>query len=311
MSSPRILCVGIGNMGSALAEALLGQPTHPKITIWNRTQERPQIKSLITAGAHFEASLEVALAGNEIIIICLLDYDTIYDAFHRIGNSGSFLTGKTVVNLTNGTPRHAKEAEEWMKARGVAQYFDGAVMVTPQLVGTPHSFLIYSGATEAEFQASLDGLLSPLGASVYTGEKVTSAASNDLAGLAAMYGMFSGAFIGIGLLKRELASSGNSTGKVAPFVDKIVVPLLNALVPYVSLIANGVDEEDWDDHKGNPLGMQLVGVRNILQACREEGVNGAGLESIASMMQKAVDGRGGHGNVAEVANVILQESSSV
>jgi pyrroline-5-carboxylate reductase len=303
MSSSNILCVGIGNMGGALAQALFRSGRDHKISIWNRSSDRPQVKALIDLGANFEPDLGAAIANNDIILVCLLDYPSVFSV---LSPQSLALNGKVVINLTNGTPRESIEAQAWMTARGVARYFDGAVMVTPQLVGTPQSFLIFSGETEAIFQSAISDLVSPLGAAVYIGEDVSAAATNDLAALAAMYGMFSGAFIALGLYKRRLARSGGSGGGIAPSVEKVVAPLLTALVPYVTLIAKAVDEEAWDDSQGNPLAMQLTAVRNILQACKEEGVSGAPLEPLAAMMQRIVDERGGDGGVAEVARLMLE-----
>lgn len=304
MSSPKILSVGLGNMGAALAQTLAKTNSNSTINVWNRTRDRPQVNKLIESGARFEPNLEEALRAAEVIIICLLDYDSIYSVLNPASSS---LAGKVVINLTNGTPRQANEAQEWMKRSGVKLYFDGAVMVTPQLVGTPQSFLLYSGETEETFRSAISDLVSPLGASLYVGEDVTTAATNDLAALAAMYGMFSGAFIGIGLLQRQLSKSSKDASKTTSRpVSQVIVPLLKALVPYVTLIASAVDGEAWDDSQGNPLGMQLAGVRNILQACKEEGVDGAGLEPLASLMQRVVDERGGDGGVAEISRLIVE-----
>lgn len=304
MSSTKILSVGLGNMGAALAQTLVKSNTDSTINVWNRTRDRPQVNKLVEAGARFESNLEEGLKAAEVIIICLLDYDSVYSVLTPVSSA---LTGKIVINLTNGTPRQASEAQEWMKRSGVRLYFDGAVMVTPQLVGTPQSFLLYSGEMEQTFQSAVSDLVSPLGASLYVGEDVTTAATNDLAALAAMYGMFSGAFIGIGLLQKQLSKSGKDASKTTSRpVSQVIVPLLKALVPYVALIATAVDEEAWDDSQGNPLGMQLAGLRNILQACKEEGVDGAGLEPLASLMQRVVDERGGEGGVAEVSRLIVE-----
>ncbi|KAJ6445001.1 6-phosphogluconate dehydrogenase nad-binding protein [Purpureocillium lavendulum] len=310
----RILSLGIGNMGAALANTLLTSNPSSPLTIWNRTADRPLVKSLTAAGAQLQTDVATAIAGNDIILICVLDYDTIYSALSSASASAA-LAGKTVVNLTNGTPRQAADAQAWFRERGVARYFDGAVMVPPQLVGTPHSFLLYSGETEAAFTDGVAAPLASVGKALYTGEDVASAATDDLAALAAMYGMFSGALIGIGLLQRQLAKtaagkgnngSGAAKVKVTPAVESVVVPVLTALVPYITLIAKNVDDEAWDDNMGNPLGMQLAGVRNILQACKDEGVNGGALEMLVGLMQKVVDERGGDGGVPEVSRLMLE-----
>lgn len=304
MSSQRVTCIGVGNMGAALAATLLKAKT--PVTIWNRTAGRPQVAPLVDSGAEFESDFGSAVSKSDnVVIVCLLDYDAIYGAFSPLGSSPSSLTGKTIVNLTNGTPREARAAEEWMKAHGAAHYFDGGVMVTPQLVGTPHSFVLYSGDDEETF-AGISGLLAPLGAAQYVAPDAGAAAIQDLAALAAMYGMFCGAFTGMGLLKRQLRRVDGEEVKILPDVEKVVLPLLTALVPYLGPIAKSIDEETWDDNMGNPLAMQLAGVKNIIRACEDEGVDGTGLQFFSSVMQRAVDERGGDGGVAVVGKYLLK-----
>ena len=55
---------------------------------------------------------------------------------------------------------------------------------------------------------------------------------------------------------------------------------------------------------GNPIEMHLASVQNIIQKCDNEGADGDGLESLRSLMQKAVDARSGDGSIAEVAKLI-------
>lgn len=56
--------------------------------------------------------------------------------------------------------------------------------------------------------------------------------------------------------------------------------------------------------------MQLTGVRNVLQACKEESVSGAPLEPLAAVMQRIADERGGDGSAVEVARLILEQVAS-
>lgn len=301
MALQRITFVGIGNMGLALAQTLQNAG-HP-ITIWNRTRDRPQVHKLVELGADFEHDAESAVNRSEgIIIICVLDYDTVYKA---LGDVSSF-AGKTIVNLTNGSPKQSNAAESWFKQRETTQYFDGAVMATPDLVGTPHSLLVYSGESEENFN-KVKGLLAPLGAAHYESSDSGSASRLDLAALAAMYGMFSGAFVGMALLKRQrnLLNNGEET-KVSPGVSKIMIPFLSAIVPYIERLAKSMDEKAWGDSLGNPLGMQATGLQGILQACKEEGVDGGALESLSNNLQRAVKEQGGDGGIAIAGSYLLQ-----
>lgn len=330
-----ITSIGIGNMGAALATALLKNPG--PLTIWNRTANRPQVTALVTAGAHFEPSLPAAIARSSVLLLCLFDYDAITAAFSALHPETSAaaeaslpLVGKTVINLTNGTPNEARAMGAYMKRLGATAYFDGGIMVTPQLVGTPAAFVILSsggGSSESSsqqrpeagmFETDIAPLLKPIGAIQYVSSTDAGAASlYDVAALAAMYGMFMGAFTGIALLKRgqrrsaerdsEVKGQGKTLAAAKPATDAVTVPLLAALVPYVSLLAAGADNEDWlEDDMGNPLAMQAAGMRNILRSCEEEGVDGSGLRFISELMDRAVGEGLGAGAVTAISKYLFK-----
>ncbi|EAQ84498.1 hypothetical protein CHGG_08512 [Chaetomium globosum CBS 148.51] len=227
-----ITSIGIGNMGAALASALLKSANPPQLTIWNRTADRPQVKALITSGATFEPSLTAAIARSTTILICLLDYAAITTALAPLSATTSTtdnndtpgpLTGKTIINLTNGTPTQARAMAATLTGLGAAAYFDGGIMVTPQLVGTPASFVILSsgggghGTSQAEFEdGGVAALLQPVGKVEYVaGDDAGAASLYDVAALTAMYGMFMGAFTGIALLgKQKGQDDGGEKGVV-------------------------------------------------------------------------------------------------
>ena len=182
-------------------------------------------------------------------------------------------------------------------------------MVTPQLVGTPSSFVILSGESEAQYQASsVPALLKPIGAAQYVAADAGAASLYDVAALAGMYGMFMGAFTGIALLKKQKRDEGQGADgvKAKTATDGVMVPMLTALVPYVSMLAENVDKEDWMNDMGNPLAMQLAGVKNIMQACEEEGVDGSGLGFLAQLMERAVGEGFGEGGVPVVGKYLFK-----
>ena len=321
MSSPATKAVtflGIGNMGCAAVLALLKAGT--SVTIWNRTTTRPHVKKAIDAGATLEPNLSKAISATDTIIICLLDYATITTAFSNLDDHPPKITNwpnKTIINLTNGTPRQSHEMETFfLKEKGARVYLDGAIMVTPQMVGGPHSFLVLSGGggqDETSFTSSYySKILSGIGRPQYLGPEIAAAARFDLAALSSMYGMFAGAFVGMGFLKRGGGGGGGDTSKspnpeIGQVVKGQIVPFLTALVPYLGGIAEMWDKEDWMDNMGNPVGMQLEGVRNILEACREDGIKGAAvLEELGKLMQRAVERHGEDSGVAFVGALMLE-----
>ncbi|KAL2672829.1 hypothetical protein Neosp_013545 [[Neocosmospora] mangrovei] len=188
MATPQALTfLGLGNMGSALVQALL-KASH-KVTIWNRTADRPQVKAAVEAGAALEVDVQSAISRNSIIVICLLDYSSIKTAL--AGISTTALERKIIVNLTNGTPKQAREMAAWASSQSLKHYFDGAVMVPPQMIGGPQSFVVASGETFEAFKP-IASLLEPVGRPEYLGTAIDAAARYDLAALSSMYGMFSG-----------------------------------------------------------------------------------------------------------------------
>ncbi|KAK0746949.1 hypothetical protein B0T18DRAFT_163561 [Schizothecium vesticola] len=288
--------LGVGNMGLAAILTLLqaGFPT----TIWNRTLSRPQVTTATTAGATLSPDIASAVSSNDTILICLLDYPSILASLSAVS-----LTGKTIINLTNGTPKQALAMRDWAKAKGARHYLDGAIMVTPQMVGGPQSFLVVSGEDEDAF-AAVQNVLSKLGTAQYLGPDTTAAARFDLAALATMYGMFAGGLVGMGLLKRGAGSSG----KMAGVVKEGIAPFLMALVPYLGVIAEAWDEERWGDNLGNPLGMQLEGIKNIMAGCEDEGVDSALLGALARVMERAVDEFGGDVGLTVVGKLVMKNA---
>jgi len=291
-SSSEIALVGIGNMGAALAHALLGAGT--KVTAWNRTADRALVKSVISAGASFQPDLSQAIHNSSgLVIVCVLNYDTIYTIFGSLAAANDALAGKTVINLTNGTPKQAAEMKEWIMGHGADDYYDGAVLVTPQMVATPQSLLVYSGGTEDAFDGIREHLL-PLGLPLYYGPTVEAAAAQDLAMLATMYGMFYGAFVGVGMLKQIGRASG---AQVAPGIKQITAPIIAALTPLLSLFAEIIDKEDWSDNGGNPLSMQVAAVENIIQAAADSNVDAGGFAVLVNAMKQAVKSGWGDGSL--------------
>lgn len=303
MSSQTIAALGIGNMGAALAKALLHAGN--KLIIWNRTADRPLVHELVKAGASYEGNVHTAITqSQDTVILCFTDYNAIYAALDPIKGYNNALTGKTIVNLTNGTPKQAGEMEKWIKARGATHYFDGSVLVTPEMIATPHSLLIYSGENQVVFDSHVKSLVSVLGNPVYHGSQVGAAAAQDIAMLAAMYGLFQGALVGMNILKRSGGDSGDI--KVLPGTENITTPIIGALAPLLNRLAHTIDDKSWADNNGNPLDMMLYGIRNIIEAADDVGVDASGFQVLANAMAKGVDDGYGNGDFAVSSNYLLK-----
>lgn len=286
-----ITAIGMGSMGSALVAAYLSASF--KVTIWNRSADRPSVQEAIQAGATLKQDISAAISQpSDAIIICVLDYDAIYTLLARLP-AGS-LQGKTVVNLTNGTPKQAEAMAVWMKDQDVAAYVDGAVMVTPTMVQSPHSLLIYSGESQAVFD-NLASVLSPLGKALYFGEQASAAAAVDIAALSGMYGMFLGGILGMRLLQKMGAEA-------TPATEQITAPVVAALSGHLVKMAREMDAKDWLQGRENPLRMQLAGVNNIREALGDAEIDDGGLfGALGGLFSSALERYGEDAGVAAAA----------
>lgn len=248
-----ITVIGLGAMGSALAATLIKHGL--KVTVWNRSADKAA--ALIERGAQQAKSIQDAITASPVILVSVLDYPA---ARHILEQATQALSGHTVINLTNGTPDQARAMADWVTAQG-ADYVDGAVMVTPELVGGTAAFLFYSGNEPAFRQ--YERTLAVFGNPVYIGNNVALAAIYDLALLASMFGMFGGYLHAAALLRSE----GISVTEVAP----MIMSLLKAMIELYPDIAEQVDTGEQPTPSSNNA-MMAVALKNIIDGSREQGV---------------------------------------
>jgi 3-hydroxyisobutyrate dehydrogenase-like beta-hydroxyacid dehydrogenase len=271
--SPRpVTVVGLGEMGRAIAAALLaaGHPT----TVWNRTAHRAD--DLVRDGAVRADTIAEAVRASTLVIVCVLDYAAVRDVF---APAAAELSGRTVVNLTNGTPAEALAADAWARGHG-ADYLDGGIMAVPPMIGQPTALVLYSGAERA-YHAERD-VLDRLGRPHYLGAEPGLAALHDLALLAGMYGMFAGFVHAVSMVD---GSAVRFTG--------LLVPWLSAMAAALPELAAQVDSGDHSTTDAN-LAMQSVALANIARASADRGVDPALLEPLRALVDRRIaDGHPG------------------
>lgn len=265
--------LGLGAMGSALAGALLetGRP----VTVWNRSADKT--KPLVERGAVAAGSAAEAVAASELVIACLLD-----DASVREVLGTASLAGKTVVNLTNGTPRQARELAEWVSEQG-GKFLDGGIMAVPPMIGQPGAFVFYSGPKDLfdTHRAAFDAF----GGSNYVGEDPGLAALHDLALLSGMYGQFTGILQAYALIRSE----GLSAVEFAPLLSG----WLTAMSSFVQQAAVEVDSGDYAQDVVSNLGMQAAAFDNLPAAAADQGVSSDLLAPLHQLLlRRAADGHG-------------------
>lgn len=192
----KICVVGLGRMGSALARAFLA--AGHSVRVWNRSPAKAS--SLAADGALAFAELPEAIGLSDLVVVNVLDYAA-SDALLRKTPAVSALGGKTLVQLTSGSPKQAREAHQWAKAHGIA-YIDGAIMATPNLIGGDSATILYSGSRAAfdRYRSDLEVLGAP---PIFVGEDAGHASVLDIALLTTMWGTLFGALQAIAICRAE------------------------------------------------------------------------------------------------------------
>ncbi|MBN3815521.1 NAD(P)-dependent oxidoreductase [Paraburkholderia sp. Se-20369] len=186
VTAPAICVIGLGAMGAALAKALLA--ADHRVTVWNRTASKSE--ALGEVGARVAHSAAEAIDASQVVAVCVLDYGA-SDSLLRTPDVAARLKGKTIIQLTTGTPEDAQDASEWAKEHGVA-YLDGTIGCYPKDIGTPDGSILYAGS-RSTFETLRPTLANLSGHALFVGESFGNAAILD----GAVVGSFSlGAALG-------------------------------------------------------------------------------------------------------------------
>ncbi|MEV4938803.1 NAD(P)-dependent oxidoreductase [Streptomyces zaomyceticus] len=163
-----VTVIGLGPMGRGMAGAYLDAGY--RVTVWNRTARRAD--DLVARGAVLAATVEEALAANDVVVLSLTDYAAMYAILEP---AASALEGRVLVNLSSDTPERAREGAAWAAKHG-ARHLTGGVQTPPSGIGTTDFNTFYSGPRDL-FEAYED-VLKVITGTDYRGED---------AGLAALY----------------------------------------------------------------------------------------------------------------------------
>ncbi|MFF9018345.1 NAD(P)-dependent oxidoreductase [Streptomyces sp. NPDC014870] len=276
--------LGLGMMGSALASAFL-RAGHP-VTVWNRSPARTG--PLVAQGALPAATPADAVAASPLVVLCLLTNDNVDEVLDGLGEGGlgeggldgldgGPLAGKTLVNLTNGTPEQARALSARATALG-ARYVDGGIMAVPQMIASPAAYVFYSGDEEA--YETHRSTLAVLGGTRWTGTDPGLAALYDLGLLTGMYGMFTGVVQALALVRTENIG--------AEEYAELLVPWMTAMLGGVPEIARAVDSGSHLTDVSS-LAVSQAAFPNFLSTFRAQGVSTELFEPFQALLDRAVE----------------------
>jgi len=184
-----VTMIGLGAMGSALARAFVG--AGHDVTVWNRSPQK--IAPLVAMGAKGAESLLAAVTASPVVVVCIDSYAATKGLIGS-GDVLAALSGHTLIQLSTGSPREARESEAWLKPHDI-DYIDGAIMPYPEGIGDEDAQILFAGPQAA--YARCEPLLACLGGDVrYLGTNIAAAAALDMALLSRDLGSYLGSIHG-------------------------------------------------------------------------------------------------------------------
>ncbi|MGW0907130.1 NAD(P)-dependent oxidoreductase [Streptomyces sp. NPDC002853] len=281
-----VTVIGLGNMGAALAAALLenGHPT----TVWNRSPAKAE--PLVTRGARLAATPEEAVAASPLILACVLDDGALHAVLDPVAAA---LAGKALVNVTSGSPEQAGDAAKWAESLGLG-HLDGAIMTTPPGVGNPEMMFLYSGSAEVfdTHRATLAALGDPL----YLGAEPGRASLYDAALLGLMWSTFTGWLHGTAMV-------GADATRATDFTPVAIRWMRHAVAGFIDTYAAQVDAGHYPGDDAT-VDVQITAIGHLIHAAADRGVDNALPELLKATMERASAAGHGSDSYASVIEVL-------
>ena len=172
--------IGLGQMGSALARAYID--AGHRVTVWNRTGGKAEP---FQGRAKVAATPAEACGESDLTILSVSNYEA-SDQVLRTPEVAEAAKGRTLVQLTSGTPSDARSGAAWAADFGI-DYLDGCILAYPSYIGGEQTTVFYSGpkALYDRHEATLRVIG---GGTSHVGEPIGAAATLDCALLESYYG---------------------------------------------------------------------------------------------------------------------------
>lgn len=289
----RTTVIGTGTMGSALARALLA--AGHEVTVWNRTRSRAE--PLQAQGANVADTVAGAVERSDVVLMCVSD-QAAAAALLAVQVVTDCLAGKTLVQLTTGTPADGRRNAAWAAALGI-RYVDVAIMAYPREIGTPDAVILYCGAVGAD--SELLGTLQALGSARFVGDDAGRAAVVDAALIAFFYGTLAGFIHSAVLATTEGVTIEELLALSAPFFSGFIANAVTETGERISARDYSDPQSSMDTHFG---GIDLL----VLGSSRDAGIDTGVVSAIRDSFARALTaGRGGE-DIACLVEVLGEPS---
>ena len=282
-----VTVIGLGNMGSALARAILGSGR--TVTVWNRSPEKAV--PLVEKGAVLASSLTAALTASPVILICVTNYAA---AKHIFGEVETDLSGKLFVQFTTGSPKEARASETWTHEHD-AEYLDCAITGSPGSIGTPNAHILVAGQ-EAAFRKA-EPILRILADNLdYKGELIGLASAWEMIYIMHYYGMFLSLFHSVQICQAEGIP-----------LEEFITLLGEQGKKYEKWLCENIQSGNYQETSA-PLELWAGGIKQIAQHAQDSQIDTGFVQLAARLFQDAMDAGYAREEVSAMYKV-LQKSS--
>lgn len=280
--------IGLGSMGAALARALVSKGF--KVCVWNRNMAKAQ--PLVDAGAIAAVNIKAAVEASEVIVVCLSEYKATRAVLDAEGAAAA-LHGRTLLQLSTGTPKDARDLDAWAQQQG-AYCLNGDIMAWPKQMGTDAATISVSGAADV-YKQQENVLRALAGNVVYLGTEPGASAGLFHAVLAYLAGSWIGFCHGALVAEKE----GLRPEDLGLLLEQIS-PILSAELRHMGeVIQHGrfSDPESTVKTTGEDLLL-------LVQQAKEAGINSELPEFAAKLFKQAMDAGYGQEEHAAVIKVL-------
>ena len=265
--------IGLGSMGTALARTFISKGF--QTTVWNR--DKSKMQSLIEMGASAAPDATMAIKASNVVVICVSDYKATRTLLEANGVAAA-LHGRTLLQLSTGTPNDARNLEAWVRAQG-ANCLNGDIMAWPRQMGTQDATIAVSG-DEGVFKQHENVLKALAGNLMYVGNEPGASASLFHAVLAYLAGSWIGFCHGALICERE----GLQAANLGVLLEQISGILGAELSHMGKVIQEGRFSNPESTIKTTGDDLQL-----LVQQAKEAGINSELPEFAANLFKRAMD----------------------
>jgi 3-hydroxyisobutyrate dehydrogenase-like beta-hydroxyacid dehydrogenase len=277
-----IAVVGLGNMGSALATALLSHGF--SVVVWNRTITKAA--QLVHRGASLAGSPAEAGKMADVVIVCVAEHSVIKSVVHN-DDVAKAMRGKCLLQLGTITADQSHETAEWSEKHGI-KYLEGSLLAVPDDIVAGTAVLICSGPRELYDEQK--SILETLGNPEHISNTIGAAYEFDKLiypfGFGAMLGFIQGAAIA--------KASGYSVQAYTNILIERMKPIGSRLEKFGGLLSR----EDFAPYQAT-LEQWASGCKKSLELCQSLNVDDTLQATHMAMLKKGIEQ--GHGEEEIIA----------